>query len=171
MNNNFTKEELVKVQGKEYPVVGGRLRLAHEHNDKLNIETTVITFENEKLAVIQAKVTTDNGIYNGYGTSTSNRDSRLKKTLLELAETRAIARALRFSGYGVEYTGAEEMQGVENVTSDKITTQQLIDMGKSKGISEQDILKLYAKEHKKVSEVKFIPQAIKQEYYNRLEAK
>lgn len=55
--------------------------------------------------------------------------------------------------------------------SDKVTTQQLIDMGKSKGISEQDILKLYAKEHKKVSKVKFIPQAIKKEYYNRLEAK
>jgi hypothetical protein len=31
-----------------------------------------------------------------------------------MAETRAIARALRFAGYGVEYTGAEEMQGVKN---------------------------------------------------------
>jgi hypothetical protein len=33
----------------------------------------------------------------------------LANALVELAETRAIARALRFAGYGVEYTGFEEM--------------------------------------------------------------
>jgi hypothetical protein len=37
---------------------------------------------------------------------------RLKS--LELAETRAIARSLRFAGYGVEYCSAEEISHLEN---------------------------------------------------------
>jgi hypothetical protein len=34
--------------------------------------------------------------------------------ILELAETRAIARSLRFAGYGVEYCSAEEVSHLEN---------------------------------------------------------
>jgi hypothetical protein len=41
--------------------------------------------------------------------ASASKDTRLIDSLLELAETRAIARALRFAGYGVEYTGIEEM--------------------------------------------------------------
>jgi hypothetical protein len=109
MNNQFRNDEIVKVNGKDYPVVGGRLRLAHDENEKsLSIETTVIKYE-DGIAVIQAKVTTEKGIYNGLGNATVQRDARLKMAILELAETRAIARALRFAGYGVEYTGFEEV--------------------------------------------------------------
>lgn len=108
MNNQFKPDELVKVSGKNYPVVGGRLRLAHEESKLLNIETTVITYDGEK-AIIQAKITTDKGTFNGLGNATITRDAKLKSAILELAETRAIARALRFAGYGVEYTGFEEM--------------------------------------------------------------
>ena len=109
MNNQFKADELVKVNGKDYPVVGGRLRLAHDENQKaLSIETSVIKYE-DGIAVIQAKVTTEKGIFNGLGNATVQRDARLKMAILELAETRAIARALRFAGYGVEYTGYEEV--------------------------------------------------------------
>lgn len=109
MNNQFKADELVKVNGKDYPVVGGRLRLAHDENQKaLSIETSVIKYE-DGIAVIQAKVTTEKGIFNGLGNATVQRDARLKMAILELAETRAIARALRFAGYGVEYTGFEEV--------------------------------------------------------------
>jgi hypothetical protein len=107
MSSQFKPEELVKVSGKSYPVVGGRLRLAHE-DGKVSIETIVITYDGEK-AIIQAKVTTDKGIFNGLGNATITRDAKLKNAILELAETRAIARALRFAGYGVEFTGFEEM--------------------------------------------------------------
>lgn len=34
--------------------------------------------------------------------------------MIELAETRSIARALRFAGYGLEYAGAEEVSHVQN---------------------------------------------------------
>jgi hypothetical protein len=109
MDNQFKNDEIVKVNNKDYPVVGGRLRLAHDENEKsLSIETTVIKYESD-IAVIQAKVTTEKGTYNGLGNATSQRDARLKMAILELAETRAIARALRFAGYGVEYTGFEEV--------------------------------------------------------------
>lgn len=42
MNSNFRADELVKVQKKQYPVVGGRLRLAHEENKNLSITTEII---------------------------------------------------------------------------------------------------------------------------------
>jgi len=138
MNNKFNPEELVKVNGKSYPVVGGRLRLAHEES-KVSIETTVITYDGEK-AIIQAKVTTDKGIFNGLGNATITRDVKLKNAILELAETRAIARALRFAGYGVEFTGAEEMPSKEegeyedNVKPTKIHFDSLIDLAKKKGV-------------------------------------
>jgi hypothetical protein len=109
VNNQFRNDEIVKVNNKDYPVVGGRLRLAHDENEKsLSIETAVIKYEND-IAVIQAKVTTEKGTFNGLGNATAQRDARLKMAILELAETRAIARALRFAGYGVEYTGFEEV--------------------------------------------------------------
>ncbi len=109
MDNQFKNDEIVQVNGKNYPVVGGRLRLAHDENEKgLSIETAVIKYE-DGIAVIQATVTTEKGRYNGLGNATVQRDARLKMAILELAETRAIARALRFAGYGVEYTGYEEV--------------------------------------------------------------
>ncbi len=42
------------------------------------------------------------------------RDEKIAPAILELAETRAIARALRFAGYGVEYCSAEEVSHLGN---------------------------------------------------------
>ena len=64
------------------------------------------------LAVVRAITTTEKGIYNGTGTASAKRDARLADSLLELAETRAIARSLRWASYGLEMTGAEEMSHV-----------------------------------------------------------
>ena len=44
----------------------------------------------------------------------AQRDTRLAESLIELAEKRSIARALRFAGYGVEYAGPEEVLHVPN---------------------------------------------------------
>lgn len=113
MLNSFRDEELVKVQGKTYPVVGGRLRMAHNQNKLLSIET-FIKFYNESSIVIQAKVKTEKGSFCGIGNASIKRDRILANAIIELAETRAIARALRFAGYGVEYTGYEEMGDNKN---------------------------------------------------------
>ena len=46
--------------------------------------------------------------------SSTERDDKITPAILELAETRAIARSLRFAGYGVEYCSAEEISHLEN---------------------------------------------------------
>ena len=122
MPSTFKNEELVKVQGKIYPVVGGRLRLAHDENKNLSIETSVVQY-NEESTVVQASVKTEKGTFNGLGNASVKRDKVLSNAILELAETRAIARALRFAGYGVEYTGFEEVGEGKNISEEKQNLQ------------------------------------------------
>jgi len=117
--NGFREDELVsrkvKVNGqweiRTFPVVGGRLRLAHEENDKLSLQTTLVNWDGQ-YAVFKCCAVTAKGEFIGYGTANTQRDSRLAESLVELAETRSIARALRFAGFGLEFTGAEEVSHV-----------------------------------------------------------
>lgn len=118
MLSTFRNEELVKVQGKIYPVVGGRLRLAHDENNSLSIETSVVQYKDES-TVIQAAVKTEKGTFTGLGNASVKRDRVLSNAILELAETRAIARALRFAGYGVEFTGFEEVGEGKNHSAEE----------------------------------------------------
>ncbi len=98
-------------QTKVFPVVGGRLRIVHESNDHLSIETQIVKLESD-FVVVRATVETTKGKFSGTGTASTQRDARLADALVELAETRAIARALRFGGIGSEYTSAEEVSHV-----------------------------------------------------------
>lgn len=117
--NGFREDELVsrrvKVNGewqtRIFPVVGGRLRLAHEENQSLNLQTEMVNWDGQ-FAIFKCCAGTSKGQFVGYGTANSQRDTKLADSLIELAETRAIARALRFAGYGMEYTGAEEVSHV-----------------------------------------------------------
>lgn len=53
--------------------------------------------------------------------------------------------------------------------TDKVTTQQLIDMAKSKNITEKGLINRYkADTGKEVQEVKFIPADVKVRYYNAM---
>jgi hypothetical protein len=114
--NGFREDELVtrkvKVNGqweaRTFPVVGGRLRLAHEQNDNLSLQTEMITWDGQ-YAVFKCAAVTAKGQFVGYGTANSQRDTKLAESLVELAETRSIARALRFAGFGLEFAGAEEI--------------------------------------------------------------
>lgn len=63
-------------------------------------------------------------------------------------------------------TGQEEPKKPE---AHKITTQQLIDMAKSKHITEQGLINRYKKDTgKDAKEVKFIPADVKLKYYNAM---
>ncbi|MFC1833952.1 hypothetical protein ACFL2Q_04360 [Thermodesulfobacteriota bacterium] len=114
-NNGFREDELVtrrmNGQTKVFPVVGGRLRLAHEENEKLSLQTELVSWDGQ-YAVFRCIATTAKGSFAGYGTANAQRDTRLTESLIELAETRSCARALRFAGYGLEYCGAEEVSHV-----------------------------------------------------------
>ena len=115
--NGFREDELVtrRLNGRTrvFPVVGGRLRLAHDENDNLSLSTELISWDGQ-YAVFRCTAKTQKGEFVGYGTANSQRDARLAESLIELAETRSIARALRLAGYGLEYTGAEEVSHVGN---------------------------------------------------------
>jgi len=130
-NGQFREDELVtrkmKVNGewqsKTFPVIGGRLRVAHENNGHLSIQTEIVRFESDAV-ITKATVETEKGRYSGTGTASAQRDARLSDSLVELAETRAIARALRFGGFGVEYCGAEEVNHVPDEVGSKQTDDE-----------------------------------------------
>jgi len=110
--NGFLESELVtkRVNGQTrvFPVVGGRLRLAHEENETLSLQTELVSWDGQ-YAVFKCRAVTAKGEFVGYGTANAQRDARLSESLIELSETRSIARALRFAGYGLEFCGAEEI--------------------------------------------------------------
>ena len=122
--NQFREDEIITLEqlrdGKMvrniFPKIGGRLRLAHEENDQLSITTEIIKYD-ENLAVVRAITTTMKGSFPGIGMASVERDHSIAPAILELAETRAIARSLRFAGYGVEYCSAEEISHLENGNS------------------------------------------------------
>lgn len=113
--NGFLESELItkRVNGQTriFPVVGGRLRLAHEENETLSLQTELVNWDGQ-YAVFKCRAVTAKGEFVGYGTANAQRDARLSESLIELSETRSIARALRFAGYGLEFTGAEEVSHV-----------------------------------------------------------
>ncbi|MBI5252219.1 MAG: hypothetical protein HY912_22220, partial [Desulfomonile tiedjei] len=119
--NGFREDELVsrkvKVgnewQTRVFPIIGGRLRLAHEENQNLNLQTEMVSWDGQ-YAIFKCSAVTNKVRFVGYGTANNQRDSRLAECLIELAETLGVARALRFAGFGLEFTGAEE---VANVTA------------------------------------------------------
>ena len=122
-NQQFKEDEIAYIRrwdkelndyiSNPYPKIGGRLRLAHEDNEVLSIETEIVRYD-EQIAVVSAISTTAKGCFKGIGMASVQRDEKIAPAILELAETRAIARALRFAGYGVEYCSAEEVSHLGN---------------------------------------------------------
>jgi len=128
--NQFRDDEIIileqlrdgKMVKNIFPKIGGRLRLAHEENDQLSITTEIIKYD-ENLAVVKAISSTNKGSFPGLGMASAERDSSIAPAILELAETRAIARSLRFAGFGVEYCGFEEISHLQNGCSAPPTEQ------------------------------------------------
>ena len=75
-NGQFLESELihrkVKVdnewQTRTFPVVGGRLRILHENNDHLGIQTEIIRLDTD-FVVVKAAVESQQGKFNGTGTA------------------------------------------------------------------------------------------------------
>jgi len=114
--NQFREDEILvldqvrdgKVVRNIFPKIGGRLRLAHEENEQLSITSEIVRYD-EGVAVVRSVCTTMKGSFPGFGMASVERDREIAPAILELAETRAIARSLRFAGYGVEYCSFEEV--------------------------------------------------------------
>lgn len=112
----FKDNEIVKIQGKEFVLLGGRIRVAHElHGGKISITTDLVTFALEDHAVVRATIETTSGTYTGTGTATKARDPRMVHCLVETAEARSVARGLRLAGVAPECVGAEEVADEDGV--------------------------------------------------------
>jgi hypothetical protein len=85
--------------------------MANQTNGNQFRDDEIIKYD-ENVAVVRA-ITTMKGSFPGFGMASVERDLSIAPAILELAETRAIARSLRFAGYGAEYCSAEEVSHLQ----------------------------------------------------------
>ena len=94
----MTDTHIVKIHGKDYMTVAGRLQLAHDAATTLSITTEVLPIQDQ--IVVKATVVTDKGTFTGI--SAANPDKQIEKqSPYEVAETSAVGRALGFAGFGL----------------------------------------------------------------------
>lgn len=101
---------LIDIDGKDFVVFKGLLDIAHTFGLK-SIETKIIKLDaKEKQCIVEAIVEYQDGTtFTGHGhADPSNLDPKLVPSYIAMAETRAIARALRF-GNNVGLTSSDEL--------------------------------------------------------------
>lgn len=108
------KEFIKSLQGKDFVLMGGLLELAHQ--DGLNYTHTDIlqfpTQENGNTTIVRAIVRTGKGEFSGIGDASpaSVPNKSIAVHSIRMAETRAVARALRVAT-NVSMTAFEELGG------------------------------------------------------------
>jgi len=94
--NNF----MIKLQGKDYILFEGLLDLGHREGLK-GVQTELLQIPNEAngmTAIVHARVETKKGVFTGIGDASPDSVNRsIQPHIIRMAETRALARALRFA--------------------------------------------------------------------------
>lgn len=128
MNTRVPKEFIKSLQGKDFVLMGGLLELAHQ--DGLNFtHTEILQFpsqENGNTTIVRAIVRTGKGEFSGIGDASpaSVPNKSIAVHSIRMAETRAIARALRVAT-NVSMTAFEELGGdVDTPAPAKAPAQQ-----------------------------------------------
>lgn len=99
----------VNVQGKDFITFNGLLAEAHAQG-LTNIHTSMIN-EDITNPIFKATVTVDGKEFTGYGDANVDNVARqVSKALIRMAETRSIARALRFA-CNIDMAAIEELDG------------------------------------------------------------
>lgn len=112
MNTRVPKEFIKSLQGKDFVLMGGLLELAHQ--DGLNFtHTDILQFpsqDNGNTTIVRAIVRTGKGEFSGIGDASpaSVPNKSIAVHSIRMAETRAIARALRVAT-NVSMTAFEEL--------------------------------------------------------------
>src|SRR5262245_19340143 len=106
---------LVERQGRHFILFAGLLHMAH--GDGLSRVTTTIvqlpTDENGHTSIFRAEVETKRGTFTGTGDANpTNVAPNMRQVAIRLAETRAIARALRFA-VDAPFAALDELGGDE----------------------------------------------------------
>lgn len=121
----MNKENIINLKGKDFITFKGLLELAHEQGLS-NISTELISIDKDTtkeeglsktivtqatgLVIFKATVTGKKGTYEAYGDASpkSVLSNAIRPHIIRMAETRAIARALRwYTGFG--YTSSIEL--------------------------------------------------------------
>lgn len=127
-NKTDLSKYVVNVQGKDFITFPGLLAEAHSQG-LVGIETTLVNPEAKDSPIVKAVITLRGEgpqnfkVFTGYGDATkTNVASKVAGALLRMAETRAIARALRFA-CNIDMTAIEELDSEnDSVTTSKVTT-------------------------------------------------
>ncbi|HEY3375110.1 MAG TPA: hypothetical protein VGK02_08625 [Candidatus Aquicultor sp.] len=106
-----------KIQGKDFVLFEGLLEMAHAAGLK-RVETQLLqapTKDNGMLAIVRAVIETEKGIFSALGDASPESAERpMQPHLVRLADTRAIARAMRLA-VNVGMTALEEINTNEPV--------------------------------------------------------
>ncbi len=130
--SEFRERFVRTLQGKDYILYGGLLRLAQERGLR-RVEVEVVQVPNQDngmLAVARAQIETDDGVFSDVGdASPASVAHAIQPHLLRMAATRAKARAMR-DAVGVELVALEEVihsdeAGVAERASVEIRSQTL----------------------------------------------
>ena len=125
---------VVKIHGKEYKTVSGRVAEFREQFPDWTISTSIVLADEEKV-IVKAEIVDDQGRIISVGHAEEYRNaSRINSTsALENAETSAIGRALAFHLYaGSEIASADEVsdaiikQNVKAVTDEMVKTANVM---------------------------------------------
>lgn len=107
--NKVPKKFITKLQGKKFITYEGLIELFHSNGGN-SIKTDEINIT-ENQAIFKAIVKGENGTYTGYGDADhKNVNPLIAKHFIRMAETRAIARALRLYN-NIGMTAVEELGG------------------------------------------------------------
>lgn len=130
-----------------YPLIGGRVRLAHEDAETRDTAISMITeMQNEDDTYITHRATVETWRGKFSFSNTGKKFDDYGGYRGEAIETMALARALRFAGYGIEFTGAEEMINYDSQMSDESEDakgSQPNGRGKNNGNGDSDDIKAY----------------------------
>lgn len=120
---------IVSVQGKDFITFPGLLAEAHAQG--LTSINTELVNADLKTPIVKATVVLGTKTFTGYGDATTeNVGKMVSKALLRMAETRAVARALRFA-CNVDMTAIEELDA--EATSTAKTTSAAVTAPVSNG--------------------------------------
>lgn len=104
----FRENEVVCIDEKAYPLLKGRLRLALESTQSIVVRSELLRFDPGVVAVCRVSIELSGGMATAHGVASADRDPEFVGALAELSESRAISRALRWLGHGLE-VGFEEL--------------------------------------------------------------
>jgi len=101
-------KNVVRIHGRDYMTVAGRVQLAHDAMKQISITTEVLPVQDQ--VVVRATVMTPKGTFTGISAANPAKIIE-KQSPYEVAETSAVGRALGFAGFGAveSIASADEM--------------------------------------------------------------